>query len=165
MYNAGMTTAESERITSLLRNAIRLSNCTYRDVERQLGWRVGTITRLMRGGLGLKVEHLLSILRVIQFSPARFFAAAFPVTPGANPLEDRLSRMLEQMHGEPAAAATFGATGAIPALAAHAAAAGTSTPSAGGRDGTRQDEIDEMVRNSLRRLIGGGPEAADKPTP
>jgi hypothetical protein len=155
-----MTTAESERITSLLRNAIRLSNCTYRDVERQLGWRVGTITRLMRGGLGLKVEHLLSILRVIQFSPARFFAAAFPPLAGANPLEDRLCRMLEQMHGESPLAGPIAGSPPLPALAA----AATPATASSGRDATRQDEIDEMVRTSLRKLIGT-PEAADKPTP
>jgi len=134
-----MAPAETEPIISLLKNAIRLSNHTYRDVERQLGWRVGTITRLLRGGLGLKVEHLLSILRVIDFSPGRFFAAAFP--PGAaGPAEDRLYRLLEQMYADPAA------------LRGAAMRAGGATS---------QDEIDEMVRVSLRKLIGsGGPGAA-----
>src|SRR5260370_3974645 len=96
-----MPSVESERIIALLKNAIRLSNHTYRDVERELGWRVGTITRLMRGGLGLKVEHLLGILRVIGFSPGRFFAAACPIAAGAGPAEDRLFRLLEQMDAEP----------------------------------------------------------------
>ena len=63
--------SEGARITSMLQSAIRLSNLTYRDVERELGWSVGTITRLMRGGLEFKLKHLLSILRVIHFSPAR----------------------------------------------------------------------------------------------
>jgi hypothetical protein len=139
-----MPTAESERLISLIKNAIRLSNYTYRDIERQLGWRVGTITRLMRGGLGLKVEHLLSMLRVIDFSPGRFFAAAFPITEKAEAAEDRLFRMLEQMYGDPEA------------LRASAARRG--------RGPTTQDEIDEMVRVSLRKLIGatgaaGEPEA------
>jgi transcriptional regulator with XRE-family HTH domain len=129
-----MSYAETERVVSLLKSAIRLSNFTYRDVERQLGWRVGTITRLLRGGLGLKIEHLLSILQVIHFSPGRFFAAAYPVASDAGPnvIEDRLHRMLEQLHGEPEA---------------------PETESALRRPGSRQDEIDEMVRASLRRLI------------
>ncbi|ERR1700687_216967 len=132
-----MPSAESDRIISLLKNAIRLSNHTYRDVERQLGWRVGTITRLMRGGLGLKVEYLLSILRVIGFSPGRFFAAACPAANGAGPAEDRLFRMLVQMYAEPAAGPG-------------------EVPPAGGP----QDEIDEMVQASLRKLIGAGALAA-----
>jgi len=132
-----MPNAESDRIISLLKNAIRLSNHTYRDVERQLGWRVGTITRLMRGGLGLKVEYLLSILRVIGFSPGRFFAAACPIANGAGPAEDRLYRMLVQMYTEPEIQ-----QGTVPAA---------TNP---------QDEIDEMVQTSLRKLIGTGALAA-----
>jgi transcriptional regulator with XRE-family HTH domain len=137
-----MSTAESERLISLLKSAIRLSNYSYRDIERQLGWRVGTITRLMRGGLGLKIEHLLSILRVIDFSPSRFFAAAYPTTEPAGPEEDRLFRLLEQMYGDPEAlrAATARRGGAA-----------------------NQDEIDEMVRVSLRKLIGARGEAAGEP--
>jgi hypothetical protein len=128
-----MAPAESERLISLIKNAIRLSNYTYRDIERQLSWRVGTITRLMRGGLGFKVEHLLSILRVINFSPGRFFAAAFPTSEKAGPAEDRLFRMLEQMYGDPEV------------LQSGAARRGQGP--------TTQEEIDEMVRVSLRKLI------------
>ena len=133
-----MPYAESDRIISLLKNAIRLSNHTYRDVERQLGWRVGTITRLLRGGPGLKIEYLLSILRVIGLSPGRFFAAACPIAVGAEPAEDRLFRLLEQMYAEP------------------------DTPQAEPPPATSpQDEIDEMVRTSLRKLIGSGALAAE----
>lgn len=131
-----MPSDEKDRIVSLLKNAIRLSNHTYRDVERELGWRVGTITRLMRGGLGLKVEHLLSILRVIGFSPGRFFAAACPIAAAAGPQEDRLFRLLEQMYADP------GTLQAPPSA---------TSP---------QDEIDEMVQASLRKLIGSGALAA-----
>jgi len=136
-----MPSAESDRITSLLKNAIRLSNYTYRDVERELGWRVGTITRLMRGGLGLKVEHLLSILRVIGFSPGRFFVAACPIAAGAEPAEDRLFRLLEQLYTDPSTL--------------HAPPSATSP----------QDEIDEMVQTSLRKLIGSGALAAASQEP
>jgi len=127
-----MPSDEKDRIVSLLKNAIRLSNHTYREVERELGWRVGTITRLMRGGLGLKVEHLLSMLRVIGFSPGRFFAAACPIATAAGPEEDRLFRLLEQMYADPGT--LYAPTSA-------------NSP---------QDEIDEMVQTSLRKLIGSG---------
>lgn len=136
-----MSLAESDRIISLLKNAIRLSNYTYRDVERQLGWRVGTITRLLRGGLGLKIEYLLSILGVVGLSPARFFAAAYPPASAADAAgssEDRLFRLLEQLHGAPEAPRA----GAAPAIAAGSAGAAA------------QADIDEMVQASLRKLIG-----------
>ncbi|HLX08847.1 MAG TPA: hypothetical protein VKY89_13395 [Thermoanaerobaculia bacterium] len=137
-----MPPAESERIISLLKSAIRLSNHTYRDVERRLGWRVGTVTRLMRGGLGLKIEHLLAILGVIGFSPGRFFAAACPVAAPAGPAEDRLYRMLGQMYGEDQ----------VPARQPQARPGATS-----------QNEIDDMVRESLRKLIGLPGSAAGDP--
>jgi transcriptional regulator with XRE-family HTH domain len=143
-----MSTAESERIISLLKNAIHLSNYTYRDVERQLGWRVGTITRLLRGGLGLKVEYLLSILRAIGFSPGRFFAAACPAG-DAGPAEDRLYRMLQQMYGEPDASRTATPQG----------------PGTGPDEIGELDRIDEMVRASLRKLIGIAGPAAGGPDP
>lgn len=143
-----MSTAESERIISLLKNAIRLSNYTYRDVERQLGWRVGTITRLLRGGLGLKVEHLLSILRTIGFSPGRFFATACPVAGDAGPAGDRLYRMLEQMYGEP-----DGARAGAP----HGRGA------AGPHETNEIGNIDAMVRASLRKFIGIAGPAAGEP--
>ena len=136
-----MPSVESDRIISLLKNAIRLSNHTYRDVERELGWRVGTITRLMRGGPGLKVEHLLSILRVIGFSPGRFFVAACPLPTVAEPAEDRLFRLLEQMYADPA------------------------TPRAAPPAANPQDEIDQMVQTSLRKLIASGALAAGSQEP
>lgn len=147
-----MAAEQGGRIISLLKNAIRLSNYTYRDIERQLGWRVGTITRLMRGGLGLKIEHLLSILGVIRFSPGRFFAAAYPISTVANPVEERLYRMLEQMYGN-----ADGTGGTASSGAGGAGGAG------GQRGSAKQEDIDEMVRVSLRKLIGatgadpGGP--------
>jgi transcriptional regulator with XRE-family HTH domain len=147
-----MSLAESERIISLLKNAIRLSNYTYRDVERQLGWRVGTITRLLRGGLGLKIEYLLSILRVVNLSPARFFAAAYPAPPAtaASPSEDRLFRLLEQLHGAAETGPASGiAPGPAPGFDPTAAVAGSRAAGA-----AAQADIDEMVQVSLRKLIG-----------
>ena len=129
-----MPSGESEHLIPLLKYAIRLSNYSYRDIERQLGWQIGTISRVMRGGLGLKIEHLLCMLRVINFSPGRFFAAAFPISDQVEPAEDRLFRLLLEMHGDPEVRRT---RSALPA---------------GGP--TTQEEVDEMVRKSLRKLIG-----------
>ena len=117
---------------------------------------MGTITRLLRGGLGLKVEHLLSILRAIGFSPGRFFAAAYPLTADAAPAEDRLYRTLEQMYGEPGGARTAAPRGR--------GASGTHQGGQGGQgsEGAEIERIDAMVQSSLRRLIGiAGPEAGE----
>jgi transcriptional regulator with XRE-family HTH domain len=139
--------AEGARITAMLQSAIRLSNLTYRDVERELGWSVGTITRLMRGGLEFKLKHLLSILRVIHFSPARLFAVAYPYNRGDNPSEDRLLRLLENMHGE----AESWEKSAPPAAAA------APRP----RQAVTQEDVDSMVMVSLRKLIRGVEDRAE----
>jgi transcriptional regulator with XRE-family HTH domain len=137
--------AEGARITAMLQSAIRLSNLTYRDVERELGWSVGTITRLMRGGLEFKLKHLVSILRVIHFSPARLFAVAYPFSRGDNPAEDRLQRLLENMHGE---AESWDKT-AIAALPAKP------------KQTVTQEDVDSMVMVSLRKLIRGVEDRGD----
>lgn len=131
----------------MLQSAIRLSNLTYRDVERELGWSVGTITRLMRGGLEFKLKHLLSILRVIHFSPARLFVVAYPFTRGDNPAEDRLQRLLENMHGEPE-------TWERPATA-------PPSPVARTKQAVTQEDVDSMVMVSLRKLIRGVEDRAE----
>jgi len=135
-----MSRSEGARITAMLQSAIRLSNLTYRDVERELGWSVGTITRLMRGGLEFKLKHLLSILRVIHFSPARLFAVAYPFVKGDNPAEDRLQRLLENMHGEPE---TWERSAAV------------APPQPRPKQAVTQEDVDSMVMVSLRKLIRG----------
>jgi hypothetical protein len=138
-----MSKSEGARITAMLQSAIRLSNLTYRDVERELGWSVGTITRLMRGGLEFKLKHLLSILRVIHFSPARLFAVAYPFTKGENPSEDRLQRLLENMHGD---SDSWEKAPAQPVAAA---------PPLRPKQPVTQEDVDSMVMVSLRKLIRG----------
>ncbi len=123
-----MSKAEGARITAMLQSAIRLSNLS-----------VGTITRLMRGGLEFKLKHLLSILRVIHFSPARLLAVAYPYAKGDNPAEDRLQRLLENMHGEPET------------WEKSAAPAATARP----KQTVTQEDVDSMVMVSLRKLIRG----------
>jgi len=141
-----MSKSEGARITAMLQSAIRLSNLTYRDVERELGWSVGTITRLMRGGLEFKLKHLLSILRVIHFSPARLFVVAYPFTRGDNPAEDRLQRLLENMHGEPE---TWERSAAAPSAPARP------------KQTVTQEDVDSMVMVSLRKLIRGVEDRAE----
>jgi transcriptional regulator with XRE-family HTH domain len=140
-----MARSEGTRITAMLQSAIRLSNLTYRDVERELGWSVGTITRLMRGGLEFKLKHLLSILRVIHFSPSRLFAVAYPFVKGDNPAEDRLQRLLENMHGEPEAWERSAASAAQPRP----------------KQAVTQEDVDSMVMVSLRKLIRGVEDRAE----
>jgi transcriptional regulator with XRE-family HTH domain len=129
-----MNGSEGARVAAILQSAIRLSKLTYRDIERELGWSVGTVTRLMRGGLEFKLKHMLSILGVLRFSPGRLFAVAYPFERGSSPGEDRLQTLLEAMYAQPAQ----------PARPA-------SEPPA-----VTQDKIDQMVLSALRNLLRAG---------
>lgn len=73
-----MTVDEVTRLTKLLRSAIKLSNISNREIERQLGMSAGTLSRLFSGGIELKVKHILDICDTIHFPPAKFFQAAYP---------------------------------------------------------------------------------------
>ncbi|HVT16497.1 MAG TPA: hypothetical protein VHQ90_10025 [Thermoanaerobaculia bacterium] len=127
----------AELLLAMLRDAIRLSQRSYRDFERQLGWSAGTMTRLMRGTSDLKVSQLLSILGALELSPARFLAVMFPHERGLDTEEERMLSLLEVLHGR------------HPSPAARDAA--TTEP-------WGPPDIDEMVQDALRRIAGLDPD-------
>ena len=67
------------------------------------------MSRLLSGGIELKIKHVQEICGVIGFPPARFFHAAYPTADEGSNESARLQRLLEQLHPaepepEPAAA-------------------------------------------------------------
>lgn len=79
----GMDNTESEvaRLRELLRQAIRVSNVTNREIERRLGMSQGSLSRLLAGGIELKVQHILDILAILGLHPGTFFEVAYPDSP------------------------------------------------------------------------------------
>ncbi len=103
------TEAEVTRLTNLLASTIKFSGWKQRDIEKTLGWSSGSMSRLLSGGIELKIKHIQEICGVIGFPPARFFHAAYPSADEGSPESARLQRLLEQLHPvepdpEPAAA-------------------------------------------------------------
>ncbi|HYU33462.1 MAG TPA: hypothetical protein VEW48_15000 [Thermoanaerobaculia bacterium] len=92
--------AEVQRIAEALRNAIRLSGISHRQIERDLGMSTGYLTRILTGQLQLKVTHVLWICEVIDFPAEGFFAALYPARTPASEREARLTRVLAQLHGQ-----------------------------------------------------------------
>jgi transcriptional regulator with XRE-family HTH domain len=100
---------EVRRLTNVLASAIKFSGWKQRDIEKTLGWSSGSMSRLLSGGIELKIKHVQEICGVIGFPPARFFHAAYPAADEGSPESARLQRLLEQLHPaepepEPAAA-------------------------------------------------------------
>lgn len=64
---------EVRRVAEALRDAIRKSQTSQRDVERALGQSQDYLSQLLGGNLDLKLKHIFEILGVIGTDPADFF--------------------------------------------------------------------------------------------
>ncbi|HKH45114.1 MAG TPA: hypothetical protein VKM72_10665 [Thermoanaerobaculia bacterium] len=81
------------RLRGAVRTAIRLSQVSFREIERALGMSTGYLTRILGGQVELRLSVLLHICRVIGMPAGLFFATLYPAVP-ASPL----SRGLAQLH-------------------------------------------------------------------
>lgn len=125
---------EVVRILAMLRDAVRYSNLSNREVERRLGVSAnsGYLSRLFAGTRELKLRQILDVLDVVGLPPANFFRAAF-----AEPAETsealRLERILAHAH---------------PEKEADEAARPGDAPVA-----LTEDQVEEMMKRTLRKLL------------
>lgn len=101
MAKTHMSEEEVARITALLRDAIKLSKVSNREVERQLELSSGYLSRLFAGVMELRVQHVLDICTVIDFPPGEFFRAVYPPREGDDPHGSKLRQALERLHPSP----------------------------------------------------------------
>lgn len=101
MANTSLSEEEVARITALLRDAIKLSKVSNREVERQLGLSSGYLSRLFAGVMELRVQHVLDICTVIGFPAGEFFRAVYPARDGDDPHGSKLRQALERLHPSP----------------------------------------------------------------
>lgn len=71
--------AESARLLELLREKVRLSRRSHRDLERELGLGHGTIGNLFRGRTELRLRHLAMLGRALGFDPVELLLEAYGV--------------------------------------------------------------------------------------
>ncbi len=90
-------------LAQVLKSAVRLSRFPYREIERQLGLHAGALSRLLNGGIELKVRHVEEVCRVIGLPPGRLLRAAYPVDEQDAP-GGQVEEALERLHGPPAPA-------------------------------------------------------------
>ena len=128
---------EVARLRSLLRDAIKLSKRSNRDVEKALGLSGGYLSRLFAGVMDLRVEHILAICAVIEFPPAEFFRAAYPPRDGEDPRGSKLQQALSRLH--PASQPEE------PPKAQPSEAAAATKPN--------EEEIERMLLSALRKLL------------
>ena len=92
---------EVARVAAALRTAIRLSRVSHREIERRLHMSTGYLTRVLKGEIGLRVQHVLAVLRVIGFPAGSFFGVLFPDTPPEDVEESRVTRGFSVFHADP----------------------------------------------------------------
>lgn len=145
MLSSGMDSAdqvdpadqEVARLRELLRNAIRLSGVTNRKIERTLEMSQGSLSRLLAGGIELKVKHILKIVEILGLPPGHFFRIAYPEEP-------QPTSALQAFH-----------------KALSPRAEGKGDPEAPPPAAVTQEQVEAMVAKAIRKLLlnaetGGG---------
>ena len=86
----------------MLQVAIRMLELSNREVERRLNWTPGYMTRILKGTIELKVEHLIDIAGAIGLSPREMLLFAFPdrgETP--SPAALKLEALMDELRPAP----------------------------------------------------------------
>ena len=84
---------EQQRITTILKTLQRVLGKTNRELESALGVQFGYLSRLYRGGIELRLAHLLRLSAALGLRADEFFRIAYPSrrlppSPAANELKD-----------------------------------------------------------------------------
>lgn len=129
------TDQDVTRILAMLRDAVRYSNLSNREVERRLevSANSGYLSRLFAGSRELKLRQILDVLDVVGLPPANFFRAAF-ADPDDSPESLRLERILSHAHPEQSQPAGPGAPEAAPVA-------------------LTEEQVEEMMKRTLRKLL------------
>jgi transcriptional regulator with XRE-family HTH domain len=124
---------EVKRLVAVLRTAIRLLGLPVCEIERRLSLTPGNLSRLFRGFIDLRVEHVLAISRALGLAPAELLELAYPRRPDP---PSETSKAIHEL------------------LRAMLPIEPESRPSAASSEEELQRKIQESVRQALRDLAG-----------
>jgi transcriptional regulator with XRE-family HTH domain len=68
----------AEQLTEVLKILLRFSKVRHRDIEKQLGFSGGYMSRLLSGKIDIKLSHVLSLAEILDIRLHELFAIAFP---------------------------------------------------------------------------------------
>ena len=91
-----MIDEEIRRLAGLLGTLVRLSGIPAYSIERKLGMSKGTLTKVFKGQVELRMRHILLVLQAIDVPPEQFFSMAYsPMarSQGADPARALLEAM------------------------------------------------------------------------
>jgi hypothetical protein len=93
-----MANPDMTRFRAVLRDAVRLSSWTNRDIERKFGWSAGYLSRLFGGRIDLRIEHVLIICNTIGLRPGDLFRIACPPSDGVKSSFGNIVLALSRLH-------------------------------------------------------------------
>lgn len=129
---------EVEHMIGTLKTAMRLLGYTNRDIERKMGWSSSYLSRLFSGGMELRYEHIVDIARSMGLEPEEILRLAYPTSKKATENMQRIQGILGEMR---------------PAQPPAGRRPSRQQPEPRG-ERLGQDEIEEMMEKTLRRLFG-----------
>lgn len=65
------------RVRTRLREIVRLSSVSQRQIEERLGWSRGYLSQVLQGHITLSIAHVLAILKTLGAEPSQFFHSLF----------------------------------------------------------------------------------------
>lgn len=65
------------RVRTRLREIVRLSSVSQRQIEERLGWSRGYLSQVLQGHITLSIAHVLAILKTLGSEPSQFFHSLF----------------------------------------------------------------------------------------
>ena len=74
-------TQYGEHMIQVLKTAMKVLGFTYQDVEKKLGVAPGYLSRLFRGVMELRFDHVVEISEAIGVKPEELLQMAFPPQP------------------------------------------------------------------------------------
>ena len=89
----------SRRLLELVRERVRLSGRSHRDLERELDLGHGTLGNIFRGRTELRLRHVAMLGRVLGFEPVDLLNEAYRTSPPSPPPPPPLPVTLEELRG------------------------------------------------------------------
>ena len=93
---AAMRDKDVDRVTQMLKAAVRFTGVPHRTIEREMGLSTGYLSRILSGKVELRIQHVLGVCRAIGLPPAAFFEAAYP-SRELDPATARLVAALQEL--------------------------------------------------------------------
>ena len=99
-------THDTEHVLETLRKTIRAHGYTHQDVEQKLGVAPGYLSRLFRGVIQLRFEHIVDIARALDMEPVELFELAYPRLPESPSESVRRRPRIDPIRVSPGSSAT-----------------------------------------------------------